>query len=159
MNQLKKVLKYVLLIVAIYFLSRFLIYIGFNATYRDIDVSGTIPDGIKIEYAQATKVNGRILGKISNNNDSIKGKYIKTDIYNAKNELIGTKYLELNEINKDETKKFAVFFKKDSVDHCEVSIVDQKNENKEKLFEGIFLDEELKTRVIISTLIYALFFA
>lgn len=159
MDQVKKILKYVLLIVAIYFFSKFLIYIGFNATYKNIDVTGTVPDGIKIEFAQATKVNGRILGKISNNDDSFKGKYIKADIYDEKNVLLGTKYLELNEIDKDETKKFAVFFKKDSVDHCEISIVDKKDESKEKLFEGIFLNEDLKTRVIISTLIYALFLA
>ncbi len=158
MSQIKKILKYVILLVALYFFSKFLIYIGLNATYKDIKVEGDVPDEIQVEYAQATKVNGRILGKISNDEEDINGKYIKADIYNSKNELLGTKYLELSEINKNETKKFAVFFKKESVDHCEISIVDKKDENTEKLFEGIFLSEDLKTHIIIATLIYAIFF-
>lgn len=157
MDQVKKILKYVILIIAIYFLSKFLIYIGLSATYKNIEVTGTVPSQVQVEYAQATKVNGRILGKIKNSDD-INGKYIKTDIYNSKNELLGTKYLELNDINKDETKKFAVFFKKNSVDHCEISIVDKKDENTEKLFDGIFLSEDLKTHIIISAIIYGIFF-
>lgn len=159
MSQVKKILKYIILLIALYFFSKFLIYIGLNATYKDIKVEGDVPNQIQVEYAQATKVNGRILGKISNSEEDINGKYIKADIYNSKNELLGTKYLELSEINKEETKKFAVFFKKDSVDHCEISIVDEKDKNTEKLFEGIFLSEDLKTHIIISTLVYAIFIA
>lgn len=159
MDQVKKILKYVILLIAIYFFSKFLIYIGLNATYKDIEVKGDVPEQIQVEYAQATKINGRVLGKITNNGEDINGKYIKTDIYNSKNELLGTKYLELSEINREETKKFTVFFKKESVNYCEISIVDEKDEKTEKLFEGIFLSEDLKTHIIISTLIYALFFA
>ena len=159
MDQVKKILKYVILLIALYFFSKFLIYIGLNATYKDIKVEGNVPEQIKVEYAQATKVNGRILGKISNNKESnINGKYIKTDIYDSKNELLGTKYLELTEIENNETKKFAVFFKKNDVDHCEISIVDEKDENTEKLFADIFISEDLKTHIIISTLIYAALF-
>lgn len=158
MDNVKKILKYVILILAIYFLTKFLVYIGFNATYRDIKVEGNIPEQINVEYAQATKVNGRILGKIKNENNDLNGKYIRADIFNKNNELVGTKYLEISQINKDETKKFAVFFKKDSVDHCKLSIVDHKDENTEKLFDGIFLTEDMKTRLIISALIYMIFF-
>lgn len=158
MKQVKKILKYVILIIVLYFFSRFLIYLGLNATYKDIKVEGNVPKQINVEYAQATKVNGRILGKISNNEENINGKYIKTDIYNSKNELLGTKYLNITEIEKNETKKFAVFFKKNSVDHCSISIVDKKDINTEKLFDGIFLTEDMKTHIIISTLIYSIFF-
>ena len=158
MSQLKKVLKYVILILAIYFFSKFLIYIGLNATYRDIYIEENIPSQIKIEYAQATKVNGRILGKISNNGENLNGKYIKTNIYNSNNELLGTKYISIEGLSNEETKKFAVYFKKDNVDHCEVSIIDKKDENTEKLFDGIFLSEDLKTHLIISALIYGIFF-
>ena len=158
MDNMKKITKYVLLIVALYFFSKFLIYIGLNATYKDIKVTGTVPEQIKVEYAQATKVNGRILGKIAKKNDNLNGKYIKTDIYDSKNTLLGTKYLEIQDVKENEEKKFAVFFKKNSVDHCEVSSVDHKDINTEKLFDGIFLTEDMKTHIIISTLIYAIFF-
>ena len=158
MNNVKKILKYVFLIVSIYFLTKFLVYIGFNATYRDIKIEGNVPEQVNVEYAQATKVNGRILGKIKNENDNLNGKYIKADIFNKNNELVGTKYLEISQINKDETKKFAVFFKKDSVNHCRLSIVDHKDENTEKLFDGVFLTEDMKTRLIILALIYMIFF-
>lgn len=158
MNNVKKIIKYVILIIAIYFLTKFLVYIGFNATYRDIRVEGNVPEQINVEYAQATKVNGRILGKIKNGDNDLNGKYIRADIFNKKNELVGTKYLEISQINKDETKKFAVFFKKESVDHCNLSIVDHKDESTEKLFDGVFLTEDLKTRLIISALIYMMFF-
>lgn len=158
MDNVKKILKYVILIIAIYFLTKFLVYIGFNATYRDIKVEGNVPEQVVVEYAQATKVNGRILGKIKNGNDDLNGKYIRADIYDVNGELVGTKYLEINQINKDETKKFAVFFKKTSVDHCKLSIVDHKDENTERLFDGVFLTEDMKTRLIISALIYMIFF-
>lgn len=160
MNNVKKILKYILLFVFIYFFSKLLIYLGFNATYKNINVEGNLPKEIQVEYAQATKVNGRILGKVINDKDNdIQGKYIKVDIYNNRNELVGTKYIEINKIDINETKKFAVFFKKNSVKYCEISIVDKKDESKEKLFDDVFLKEDLKTRAIISTLIYALFLA
>lgn len=158
MDNMKKITKYVLLIIVLYFFSKFLIYIGLNATYKDIKVKGNIPEQIKIEYAQATKVNGRILGKITNKKENINGKYIKTDIYDSKNILLGTKYLDIQDVKENEERKFAVFFKKDSVDHCEVSIVENKDISTEKLFDGIFLTEDMKTHIIISTLIYAIFF-
>lgn len=158
MDKMKKITKYVVLIIALYFFSKFLIYIGLNATYKNIKVTGKVPEQINIEYAQATKVNGRILGKVINKNENINGKYIKTDIYDAKNILLGTKYLDIQDIKENEERKFAVFFKKNSVDHCEVSIVDHKDVNTEKLFDGIFLTEDMKTHIIIGTLIYAIFF-
>ena len=146
MDNVKKILRYVVILIALYFFSKFIIYIGLNSTYKNIEVRGNTPRQIEVEFAQATKVNGRILGKIKNSEDeNLNGKYIKTDIYNSKDELLGTKYLELTDLQENETKKFAV--------------ADQKEENAEKLFEGIFLSEDLKKRVIISTLIYAIFFA
>ena len=161
MSTFKKIIKYVILLVVFYFFSKFLIYVGLNSTYKDIEVSCQESQQINVEFAQATKVNGRIFGKITNNDEAndVNGKYVEVEIFNSKNELLGKKYLYISGINKNETKKFEVFFKKNSVDHCEVNIVENKDESSEKLFEDVFISEDLKTRVIISMVIYALFFA
>lgn len=159
MNTVKKILKYVAFIIVFYLFSKFLIYVGLNATYKDIKVEGDVPSQIEVEFAQATKVNGRIFGKVHNSQENdINGKYIKVDIYNSQDELLGTKYLQITDVEYESSKKFAVYFKKNSVSYCEVSIVDQKDEQTEKLFDGVFISEDLKTHIIISTVIYAIFF-
>ena len=77
-----------------------LTYVGFNSAYRNIDSKYNIPEQIKIDIAQTTKVNGRIFGEVTSTEDNdLNGKYIEIQIYNKKDEIIGIKYLKIEDTN------------------------------------------------------------
>ncbi len=139
--------------------SNLLIFIGLNADYKDIQNKESLPNEITILKAEATKVNGRIYGKISNTEkNNINGSYIKINIYNEYEELIGTKYIEIVDVSYNSPKQFELHFKADNIKYYDISIVDEKDENTAKLFEDIFISEDLKKRALISLLVYVFFF-
>ena len=64
MKILKTFAKYILLVVGFFFFSRLLIFIGLNNTYDNIELRGTVPEGIIITSSKATSVNGEVKGRI-----------------------------------------------------------------------------------------------
>ena len=66
MSTVKKFAKYVIWIILFWILSDILIYYGLNSTYKDIENKGDNISQVTVSAAEATKVNGRIIGKISN---------------------------------------------------------------------------------------------
>ena len=78
MKDLKKILKYVLLVVGVYLLSSFLIFVGLNANYNGIQLVGNVPEQLTVDKAEANKAQGRIYGKVQNSiENNLNGKYIK----------------------------------------------------------------------------------
>ncbi len=63
MDKMKKFLKYILWILAIFIFSNFLIEVGLNSNYKTIERRDEISQ-VNIYQAEATKVNGRIRGYI-----------------------------------------------------------------------------------------------
>ena len=96
MSDLKKDVKIVLLVIAGFLLTSFLIFIGFNSNYKPIILSQELPPQITIEKAEATKNQGRVYGYVQNSEESnLNGKYLKISVYNANNENITTEYLAI----------------------------------------------------------------
>ena len=124
MANLKKYAKYIIWIVAFYFFTSFLIFVGFNANYKSIAVK-EVPEQISVERAEATKSQGRIYG-IVNNKNNLNGKYIKITIYNSSNQEVATEYLKISDLKADEQKKFKAVFSADDAKSCEINIVDTK---------------------------------
>lgn len=160
MDRLKTFAKYVLWIVAFYIFTRVCTFVGFNAIYRDITLEQNLPEQVRIELAQSTKVNGRIRGEItSNSENNLKGKYIKVQIYTEKGNYAGTKYLKIEEIQPNETKKFAVNFKAENIKKYTVELSEDNEKTREEaqkdkeLFKEIFTDEETKPLVIIALIL------
>ena len=82
MSRLKTFAKYVVWIILFWILSDILIYYGINSTYKDIKNKTEIPNQVEVKEAEATKVNGRINGKVVNNEENdLSGKYLKIDLY------------------------------------------------------------------------------
>ena len=159
MNQLKKFAKYIIWIVLLYFLTKILIFIGLNVDYKPIQNDHSLPNEITVLKAEATGVNGRIYGDIINSqNEDVNKKYIKINIYDEDYELRGTKYIEIHGVGKNSPTRFELHFKANKIEYYDISIVDQKDEDTARLFEDIFISDDLKKGVLIFTIIYVFLF-
>ena len=163
MDRLKTFRKYIIWLIAFLIFSTFLSYIGLNARYRDIEVTGEVPGGVKIDLSQATSVNGRIFGEVtSTEGNNLNGKYLKVNIFSKNDTLAGTKYLKLDNLNLDEPRKFVVYFAAENIKYCTIDVLDYSEQLKEEeirakdLYKKIFLDEDLKTAAIFTLILYAM---
>ena len=158
MGTLKKFAKYIIWIALFWVFSDVLIFFGLNASYDNLTTSNNsnIPSQVEIERAEATLVNGRIKGKIKNNGEEdLNGKYMKVDLYSPRDVLLGTKYMEIKDLEKDGTKDFELFFKAQDVEHYDISFVDKIDKSKEEIERlGIpFIDRPLTIDEIIGILV------
>ena len=132
MGRIRTFEKYIIWVVAFYLFTMLLTYIGLNSTYRNIESLDEMPEGVKIDLSQATSVNGRILGEVtSTENNNLNGKYLKVDIFSKDNQLIGSKYLEINDTNLNEPKKFAVYFSAENVKKYSVDILENNEQTRQ----------------------------
>lgn len=156
MSTLKKFTKYIIWIILFWILSDILIYYGINSTYKDIVLKGEEQSQIKIDNAEATKVNGRINGTILNSKENdLSGKYLKVDLYAESGNLLGTNYLNIDNLRENETKKFETYFKIQDVKAYSISIMDEKdNENPSELF----MTEDMSNFGVLVLLTYMIFF-
>lgn len=157
MDRLKTFSKYIIWIVLFYVFSCICTYVGFNATYKNIENIENIPEQVNIELAQATSVNGRIYGKISKiNQNGVNGKFIKVQIYDRNNNLAGTKYLKIENLENEGEKKFAVYFTANNIKRYTVEIISDSEKTQEEiiaaneLFKDIFTNKQLSTYVVVA---------
>ena len=128
MSDLNKDFKIVLLVVAGFILSGFLIFIGFNVNFKPIELKSELPSQISIEKAEATKVQARVYGYVQNSNENnLSGKFIRVSVSNANNEFVETKYLKIENLEKNKRKLFKVWFNQKEVKSYSVDIVDSEN--------------------------------
>ena len=126
MDRLKTFLIYALLIVLFFIFSEFLINVSLQASYNDITRRDNT-EQVQIQEAQATLVNGKIKGIIKNSEqDYLTGKYVKIDLYSKRDNLLGTKYIEINTTETQNTQDFSMYFELTDVESYSISIVDQK---------------------------------
>ena len=153
MDRMKTFLIYLILFVLFFFFSNLLIFIGLNTNYDRISSIGEVPSQVNINQAEATLVNGRIRGTITNNGqEDLNGKYMKVDLYSPRNVLLGTKYLQMTDLAQNAEENFEVFFKAQDVEHYKISFVD-KMENTDKKLKAVFMDKDIsKGEIILGTL-------
>ena len=160
MDRVKTLFKYALWIILFWILSDVLIYFGINSTYKDIEKRNEISSQITIDDAEATTVNGRILGSVTNSEDNdISEKYLKVDLYSDIGNLVGTNFLEIGNLGTIETKSFETYFKIQNVKSYEINIVDKKivEEAKNQGMTGneLFMTENI-SQIKLFTLIIVL---
>lgn len=125
MSDLKKDLKIVLLVIAGFLLTGFLIFVGFNVNYKPIELKSELPNQISIEKAEATKVQARVYGYVDNSGDNnLNGKFIKVSVFN--NEQVETKFLKIENLEKNERKLFKALFNVKKVSSYSIDIVDSE---------------------------------
>lgn len=155
MDRIKTFAKYAIWVILFWILSDILIYAGINSTYKTITNKETIANQITVSRAEATKVNGRINGTITNSSESeIKGKYLKIDLYAQSGNLLGTNFLEIGNLKSHESKTFETYFKIQDVKSYNISIVDEKSETDSN---DKFMTEDMSQLAILGLLAYMIF--
>ena len=155
MNTLKQFAKYIIWIILFWILSDILIYYGLNSTYKDIENKGDNLKQVTLSAAEATKVNGRIIGKITNTEESnLNGKYLKINLYAESGNLLATEYVEIGNIRANEVKSFESYFKMQDVKSYDINIVDEKEENS----DGVFMTEDMTKMGVLALLTYMILF-
>ena len=153
MSTVKKFAKYVIWIILFWILSDILIYYGLNSTYKDIENKGDNIRNVTVSEAEATKVNGRIIGKITNTEESnLNGKYLKINLYAESGNLLATEYVDVGNLRTNEVKSFESYFKMQDVKSYDINIVDKKEENS----DGVFMTEDM-TKLGVLALLYDIF--
>lgn len=128
MDSVKKPIKYGIWILLFFIFSNILIECCLATNYSKIERKDKLTQ-IQITTAEATKVNGRIIGKISNSSeDKIQGDYIKIDFYSKRNILLGTKYIDISTIAENETRDLELHFKLQDVEYYNISFTNEKPE-------------------------------
>lgn len=125
----KKVVIWVLILIGVYVLSDFLIYVGINSTYKDIQRQDNNSQ-VVVYQADATFVNGRIRGMIKDT-DEIQGKYLKVELYTKRDVLVGKSYIEVKDKEDSETQPFEVLFKANDVAYYKIDSVKEKEPGSE----------------------------
>lgn len=104
MKRMKTFLKYLIILVALYFVSNVLIDYILYRNYSEIDTAQNSSSQIegynlKITSAKATNTNGQIHGTITKNDDGKDGNnFLKIDFFNKRNQLMGTEYLDIRDL-------------------------------------------------------------
>lgn len=148
---MQKIFLWVLILIGIFILSDFLINVGLNSTYKDIERQDE-NEQIKIYQADATYVNGRIRG-IVKDTKNITNKYIEVELYSKRNILMGRRYIDIE--NKLEDQPFEVLFRAKNVEYYKMNLVDNKQEGPEL---EIISKEMTRPEILVLTAITFLIF-
>ena len=148
MKRLKTFAKYILWLVLFFVFSRVIIFIGLNNTYNSIDIKGDIPQGITINSAKSTSVNGEIEGSVSN---ELSSKYIKFNFYTDIDSLAGSYYITPSEL---ENGNFEFYFKLNYIESYSIELTDEKPETVQL---DSFSKQEFTGYAILSALFILMF--
>lgn len=155
MSRVKTLLMYALWIVLFIVFSEFLINVGLNSTYKPIERRDNVSQ-VNVYQAEATLVNGRIRGLITNSEtDNISNKYLEFDFYSERDVYLGKKIINVNELQPGETQNFEILFKLEDVKYYTVSVLDERPEGEEI---EILPEGWTTTDIIIATALTLLIF-
>lgn len=128
MTDLNKDIRIVLMVIAGFLLTGFLVFVGFNVNYKPIDLNSELPNQISIEKAEATQIQARVYGYVQNSEtNNLNDRFIKVSVYDSKNNKIDTKYLKIENLKKSERKLFKVWFNEQNIVSYDIEIVDMNN--------------------------------
>ena len=141
---------YALWVVLFIIFSDFLINVALNSTYEPIERRDNVSQ-VNVYQAEATLVNGRIRGLITNSEaNNISNKYLEFDFYSERDVYLGKKIINVNELQPGETQNFEILFKLEDVEYYTVSVLDEKPEGEEI---QILPDGMTTSQVILATVV------
>lgn len=155
MARLKKFLLYALMIIGFYIFSDILIYLSINSSYTNVDakIYTNIPE-IIVGESKATYVNGFVKGSIKNNTEGIiNDKYLKIELYSARDVKLGTKYVKIENLEAGKYQDFEMWYKFTDVDYANITVTD----NIQNVTEEEFLSQETATYLVLGTLLVLYF--
>lgn len=153
MSTMQKIILWIAILIGVFILSDFLINVGINSTYKDIERDDTNSQ-VVVYQADATYVNGRIRGIIKGA-EKPQGKYLKVELYSKRDVLVGRNYVELQDLKKEDTQAFELLFRANDVASYKVSMVDEKEAGDEI---EILPREWTRPEVVLGTIMAFLIF-
>ena len=153
MSRMRTFAIYVLWLVLFFVFSEIMINLSIETTYQNIGRKDNI-ELINIYQAQATKVNGRIKGTIFNKDNEIKNKYLKIDFYSDRDNILGTKYIEIENLRENETRQLEIYFKLQDVEYYNISFADEKVEEEISLLPKDMDKKDIMIGTFLAILIY-----
>ncbi len=154
MKRMRTFLKYALWVILFFIFSEFIINVGLNSSYKNIKRKDETTQ-VQMEVAQATLVNGRMKGTITNTSDDyLTGKYVRIDFYSKRDVLVGTKYIPITTTEATTYQEFSAYFELNEVTSYNVSIVDHKDTEEIKLIP----EEWTKSEIVVATIFTLLIF-
>ena len=155
MARLKTFFIYALIIIGFYFFSNFIIDVGLNSSYKDIERKDNISQ-VEISEAQATLVNGKIKGTIKDprGNESLTGKYVEIDLYSSRDNMVGKRYIEIETTDVNNTQDFHIYFEAKNIKSYSVAIVNEKDGGELEIIP----EEWTRPEIIVATMFTLLIF-
>ncbi len=149
----KKIVIWILILVGVFIFSDFLISVGLNSTYKDIQREDNNA-AIVVYQADATYVNGRMRGLIKET-EELQGKYVKVELYSKRDVSVGKSYIEIQNSQKDGVQPFELLFKAQDVAYYKMEVVNEKEPGDEL---EILSKEMTKPEIILATAMMFLIF-
>ena len=154
MSRMKTFLIYVLILVGFIIFSEFLINVSLNSSYHQIGRKDNL-DQVNVYQAEATKVNARIKGTITNNEENpINKKYVRIDIYSERDINVATKYIDVENLEVGSKQEFALYFRAEDVAYYEISYTDEKTAEDLELLPEDLTKQEIVVATILTMLIF-----
>ena len=153
MSRLKTFLIYLLILVGFFILSNFLIEVSLNASYKTIGRKDNLEQVI-VYQAEATKVNVRLKATINNlESNPINKKYVRIDFYSNRDNIVGTKYIDVSNLQPNEQKEIKIYARLNDVSYYEVSYTDEKTEEDLELLPTDMTRGEIIVATVFTLLI------
>ncbi len=131
MDRMKTFLRYALWLVLFIIFSEILINVGLNSTYKKIERQDNVSQ-VNVYQAEATLVNGRIRGLITNSQEqNLSGKFLEIEFYSKRDVFLGRKYIQIEQLETNGTQSFEALFKLKEVVKYKIDIVEQKKDGGE----------------------------
>lgn len=154
MDRMKTFFKYVIWLVLFFALSEFLINVGLNSSYKDMQRLDDTKE-VEIVEAKSTLVNGKIKGTIKNSEqDYLTGKYVQIEFYSKRNVMAGRKYIEINTTEATKTQDFSAYFELKDITSYKISIVDSKQGEEIKLITSEWSKAEILTATVFTLMMF-----
>lgn len=127
MDKIKKIAKYVLLVIIAYMLVNLMSYAFIMKSYKNMDNCEVLINRPSVEIldSKATKVNGYLVGKVTNNTDSlIYAEYLRVNFYNERNNYLGTEYIGVNSLQAGKNLEFKLKYKYSHVSKITIDVTE-----------------------------------
>lgn len=122
MDRMKTFGLYALCIILFFIFSNIMINFAIKGTYKPIGSDVILREDLKINIrdVKATYVNGYVEGSVKNTSEDVEMAYVKIDLYSKRDNLLGTKYVKIPNIRKNETREFRTGFEFTEVKRAEI---------------------------------------
>ena len=125
---MKKILRYIVLLIVVYLVVEIFVYFLTKTYYKDMNNYDILVESpiINVTESKVAKDKGYIQGTAKNNTGAmISSLTLKFDFYNDNNKYLGSEYHEITPFNAEEKSKFDIQYEYDEVAEIKISVISE----------------------------------